>query len=569
LHAITVDTARLSGPITATLSSRRNLVSALVLLVLGTYSSSLAGDFVYDDRRVVVANPLVGHWDWHTLGVIFTRDYWAAYNSVSGGGQIESFYYRPFVHMYELVAYSLVGRNAIGWHLLSVLLHALAAILVMLVLEKSLAAASSLEAKQRRLVAALAAAIFALHPVQGEAVAWISAFANPLGSVFSLGSFYCYLRYRESRKALVIAAAAVLMAAAVLTKETGLVLPGLIIAHELFIFDRERALSARIRAAAIMALPFAGAAAVYFVLRYRALNVLVGKEANLNFPDDASLSLLDTLRTVPALLLAYLRLALMPLKHSMMYDFGPVRSFGGFSFWLPLALCIALGGLLIYFCKRWIEIRIAAAWMLIPILPHLNTSVFSSEEILHDRFLYLSMVGVGLLGAIAMMAAAKRLQFARLGKISIAALILIGLSLSTVGQNMKWGSEAALWTHAAANAPNSRITHMALGRMAEERQDYQRALEEYDAALRVNPDIIDALNDAGLVYARLGRWDEAIANFEHITALTPNKAVAHFNLSVAYAAQKRYADAAREQQIALSLDPGQKWRTQPEPQGQH
>jgi tetratricopeptide (TPR) repeat protein len=89
--------------------------------------------------------------------------------------------------------------------------------------------------------------------------------------------------------------------------------------------------------------------------------------------------------------------------------------------------------------------------------------------------------------------------------------------------------------------------------LAESRQDYDRALDEYAAALRINPDIIDALNNQAFVYAHLGRWGEATANFKRIIELTPNKAVAHLNLSVAYSAQQRFVEAAREKQIAIEL----------------
>jgi len=64
------------------------------------------------------------------------------------------------------------------------------------------------------------------------------------------------------------------------------------------------------------------------------------------------------------------------------------------------------------------------------------------------------------------------------------------------------------------------------------------------------------MNNAAFVQARLGQWDQASRYFERIVSLTPNKAVAHFNLSFAYAVQKRYEDAAREQGAAIDLDPG-------------
>ena len=89
-------------------------------------------------------------------------------------------------------------------------------------------------------------------------------------------------------------------------------------------------------------------------------------------------------------------------------------------------------------------------------------------------------------------------------------------------------------------------------------------MREYEAALKLNPDIIDALNNSAFVYARSGHWPEATRNFERIVSLTPDKASAHFNLSFAYSVQKRYAEAVSEQRRAIELDPNGKgadeWR---------
>jgi tetratricopeptide (TPR) repeat protein len=535
------------------LSGKFVLITALIVLVLSIYVTSVSGDFVYDDQRVVLANPLLGHWDAHTLKAIFTRDYWGAYNLGEAQIIVDSSYYRPLVHIYELVAYELVGKSATGWHWLSILLHALATILVMLVLDKSLLAATDLPQKNRQLIAAFAAAIFAMHSVQSEAVAWISAFANPLGTIFSLAAFYYYLIYRNRRSYTLLALASLLLMAALLTKEIAVVVVLLVIVHELFIFNRQLALPAKLRIAAKPVIAFACVTIGYLMIRYIVLRGLSLEGQNPNFPEDASLTLMDNIRTLPALLLAYLKLAISPFGHSMLYEFNYVRSFSFTGFWLPLCFVLVVSGLLMWWGKNAPEIRIAVVWMLLPLLPHLNTRVFPSEEILHDRYLYLSMIGVALLLSVAAYKSAERLQLSNLSRLSIASAVIIVLCAATMSQNVQWQNENTLWKYASAHAPNSRVGRMALGALAESRQDYASALEEYTAALRINPNIIDALNNQAFVYAHLGRWDEATANFERIVELTPNKAVAHLNLSVAYEMQQRLDEAAREKQKAIEL----------------
>lgn len=535
------------------LSAKFVPVMVLMVLVFSIYTSSISGDFVYDDQRVVLANPLLGHLDGHTLAVIFQRDYWSAYHSNDPNAVIDSSYYRPVVHLYELLVYEIAGKNATTWHWFSILLHALAAVMVMFVLDKSLAAATNLPQKTRQLLATFAAAIFAIHPVQSEAVAWISAFANPLGAIFSLGAFYCYLSYRDRQRYTLIIIGSLLLAAALLTKEIAVVVVLIIAAYELFIFNQELPLSARLRMSAKIAIAFIGVTIGYLAIRYMVLHGLSIEGQNPNFPDDSALTLMDNIRTLPALLVAYLKLAVFPFGHSMLYEFGYVRSYSLTGFWLPFCFVLVAGGSLLLWGKRTPAVRIAAIWMLLPLLPHLNTRVFTSEEIIHDRYLYLSMVGVGLLLSVAAQNGAERLRLSNIGRMSIASVLLIVLCAATISQNAQWQNESTLWRFATAHAPNARVSRMALGVLAESRKDYENAVEEYEAALRINPDILDALNNQAFSYAHLGRWNEATANFERIVELMPNKAGAHMNLSVAYGMQQRFADAEREKQKAIEL----------------
>lgn len=277
----------------------------------------------------------------------------------------------------------------------------------------------------------------------------------------------------------------------------------------------------------------------------------------MNFPEDASLTLADNLRTVPALLTGYMKLLVFSYNHSMMYDFSYVRSLDVGSFWLPLSGLIAAIATLAYFWRSIPELRVAAIWIIFPLLPHLYTRGFLSEEIMHDRYLYKSVFGFGMLAAILMVKAGKsqrlHLPGSRVAIVSL--LIILALGMQTIVQNMHWQNDQMLWTWSARRAPNSRIVHIALGMLAEKSGHLQEAFREYDTALRINPDTVDALNNEAFVYARMGDWNKAAQNFEHIVALTPDKALAHFNLSFAYAVQKNYTDATKEQRRAIELDP--------------
>ncbi len=549
--------------------------AGLVALTLLTFASALSSGFVHDDVFVVKKNPLEGRWDAATLKSVFTRDLWAALRPEGSGEKLESIYYRPVFSVFVMAGLVIARHSELRWHVIAVLVHVIATLLVFYVLERSLSALDTLQAKQRALIAALGAAVFAVHPLQSESVAWVSAVSTTLNTVFMLASFACYLRLRQTEhrepiltRVILILSGSCLFLLGALTKESTLALLLVVAAYELFVFNRNAGALARVRMAALSLGPFLLATAAYLGLRYNALRVWWIQSPNLNFPEDSALTLIDNLRTLPLLLASYMKLAVFPSGLSMLYDLGYVRTLGAASFWLPLLIVALVGGLLFYFARKDLVARLGLIWIAIPLLPNLNTRAFVSDEIIHDRYMYLSLAGCGLLTAAALthLARSERISIGRSAVPWIAGVLLAALATMTMAQNRFWLNDSVVWSHSAERAPNSRTAHLALGLRAETRQDLDGALREYETALQINPDIIDALNNAAFVYAHQGKWPLAARNFERIVALTPDKAVAHFNLSVAYAAQARSADARYELSTAIQLNPSGKqsdeWRAQ-------
>ncbi|MEK6303574.1 MAG: tetratricopeptide repeat protein [Acidobacteriota bacterium] len=549
--------ASLVGPVssgaTVHLEAAANLrlvtLVGISLLVMGAYYNSLAGGFVQDDTPQIIQNPMMGKWNAESLKQAFTRDFWSNIEPDHAREKI-SVYYRPLFLLALMAGHALAGTNPGVWHLIAVCLHLLAAVLAFLVIEKILELTTDEPSKSRTLMAAFATAVFVVHPVQSESTAWISGLVGPLSTVFMLGAFLCYLAYRRQPTALPLAGVVLLFLMATLTKEQTLVLPIIILACELLVFrNKEEARLSQQGKTVLLATM--GVAAFYLASRYAAIGVFVGRNRNLNFADDASLTLADQLRTLPALLLQYCKLVVYPADLSLMYAFGYVRNLSVTGFWLPLVAVSGLAAVLIYWARRAQAVAIAAIWIVVPLLPHLNTRAFVSEEIIHDRYLYGSMIGIGIVAALLLWRVSARATV----RAVLATLVVLALMGLTVRQNRQWRTDESLWRRAAETAPESRLVHLALGAIAEKANRPEVALAEYESILESHPNVIDALNDSAFVYARQRRWAEATRNFERIVSLTPGKAVSHFNLSFAYAVQKRYDEAAREQQTAIDLDP--------------
>src|SRR3954464_1722278 len=152
----------------------------LILLLAGgalLYARSLAYNFVYDDFIQIVANPRVTSWTYAPS--YFTEQLWAGVQNAS--------YYRPLLLVWMRLNNALFGFNPVGWHAASIALHLAATALAFLLARRIL---------QDARAALLVAAIFLLHPLQVESVAWPSAANESLAAIFI---FACYLFFLKSR----------------------------------------------------------------------------------------------------------------------------------------------------------------------------------------------------------------------------------------------------------------------------------------------------------------------------------------------------------------------------------
>lgn len=557
--------------------ARRYRVFLLLAIVIGvTYFNSLQGEFVYDDLTQELNNKSFGHWDPETIRYIFSHDFWSTVTK-KPETSVDSIYYRPVLNLALMATYEVAGYGAFRWHLVVLGLHILCVFILFLLLEESLAL-TGVGPPARRAMAFIACLVFAVHPVQTESVAWISDIGNPFVALLVFASFGFYLWFRRRKRYRYLVVSAFFFVLAVLSKESAIAIIPIIVGCELFVFTRlpgenpetpapqSSRWKARLKVAVLSAIPFCLIEIGYLGLRLKALGTWVGKFASGNFPDDAALTKLDNLLTLPKLLLAYGRLLAAPFDLSPMYDFSYVRTATWHDFWLPLIIVLILAVILSAIMIFERVVRLAVFWC-IPIIPHLRTQTFPSELIIQDHYLYLTMVGWGLMIAWLIYKVSKRAvdparKWVLAGAVAAFFVAMCGL---TIVQNTQWSDQIVFWDNAARHAPNSRLIHFELGRLAEEQGDYEGALNHYSSALSVNPNLVDALTNTGFVLAHEHRWTLAAQFFERVVQLTPESATAHFNLSVAYAGENRRSDAISQLNQAIQLEPsGQRqneWKT--------
>jgi tetratricopeptide (TPR) repeat protein len=508
---------------------------ALFLLIAATvivYANSLGGDFLYDDLKQIVANPQLRSWG--NILHAFVSDVWDFQRGTSTDVSLP--YYRPLFTIYLTLGFKLFGLWTPGWHLLNLAVHAGATLAVYFLLRRL---------SGNGQMAALAAAIFGLHPAHVESVAWISGIPDPLAALFFVPSLLCYLRFREEERRRWLAASVFAFALSALCKETALALPLIIAVYELA--RKQPSLSARIKAAAGGLIPFALVAVGYLAVRVLVLGKLGWDHPMMARVPDAAIWL-----TVPSVVASYLQHLIAPFYLSLIYG-GPFATHAAdWHFLLPAAL---LSGLAIWLwaCRRRVtpEMWVALALIFAPLLPVLNLRVFHQENIIQDRYLYLPSVGFCYLAAwlMAFVARARPKPAALL-----AGVVLLSFGASTALQNRVWHDATALWQRAIAYAPESWTARYNLGLAYLESKDYDAARMQLSEAARLNPHLPIIHNNLALAEARLNETDAAIESLQRALKLDPQLVEARVNLGTILFSRGDYPSAREQFLLALERD---------------
>ena len=516
-------------------------LASLLAITFLCYIRTLSFDFVYDDEILIVNNPLI-------LSPRSIPDYFTQHLIQFVNPYAPGIYYRPVQFLWLLLNRMLWGTNPLGWHLSVVILHTAAAGCVYLLARRIV---------QEKAAAWLAGAVFALHPVHVESVAWAMGFIDPLFTLLVLTSFLCYLEARErpDRRNRWAAGALLFYSLAAFAKEPALVLPLLVFSHA-FISGAStpgpvgRMAWVRLRSGFVAAGPYLAITTIYLAARLAVLKSL--SRAITSLPWGVVVA------TLPRVLWSYLKLIFWPSGLSVFYDVPYVQPSEAASVLLPAVALVLVGVGLLWWARRSIPAAVAVSWAVLPLLVLLNLCAFPAGEIVHDRYIYLASVGFALLAALAWKSLrSTRVQLlADAGTRALSAVFLVvAMGAGTVYYTGFWANNQTLYSRAISIAPNNDIATNNYAGLYVARGDYAGAISLYSRILSRNSDFWLANYNLGYCFYKLGRFDEAEKYLQRAAALDASFADPHLYLGLIRLQAGRAADAEAEFRRALALQP--------------
>jgi len=444
----------------------------------------------------------------------------AAHASASGFGAIFAVRQtRPLTFLTFWLNRALGDHDAFGYHALNLALH-LAAVL--------LAYQCLLRLVDRR-AAWLAAALFAVHPLQAEAVNYIWARAIVLAAVFVFASL---LAWMDNRPWLSVA----LFALALLAKEECAAFP-----LALWLLDAPRRVSARqtesprhvlrtswVPLAVMLALSLAAGLRTIW-----AAAATPGTQAGAQ----AGVTPWHYLLAQGAVLWRYLRLFAFPYGFTVDAEIHVPAAWLGVAAWLAIVAALAA----LWRWRRDLAIWLTAAAILL--LP--SSSIFPAADLAADRRMYLAMFPLAAAAALLLVRLRTRAMQ------TVAALVIAALVVVSIGRTQVWASDESLWREAVRRAPDKVRPRIQLSRSV----GTQEALALLAEASRIAPDDATVAAETGRVLLAAGRPAEALAQFGRALALAPRDANNYNNRGVALQALGQTEAARGDFRRALELDP--------------
>jgi Flp pilus assembly protein TadD len=492
--------------------------AAALVAMLWAYAPAMSGPFLFDDAFLPFTVSSLGQQslsNWlHSVRPLLMLTYWMS---------------------------SQLSPNDTWWfHFMNVMIHAIASGLAFFIVRRLLLWAAVEESK-RNLLAGVAAALFLLHPVQTEAVAYLAGRSESLSVMLAFAAFTVFLYRRQAAATCGTAAAVfVLFLAALAAKEQTIALPALFLLTDYWFSDFSfRGIRANWKIYAPMVA--AGLAGLWF---YREL-ITNATTAGFGLKE---FTWYQYFFTQCRALWVYIGLFLFPVNLSADWDFNISRTVLDKGAIVGLVALVAVAAAAWHWRRRFPLASYGYFVFLALMAP--TSSILPIKDPIAERRLYFAIIGLLLI----VVDVLSRLRVERKVLEIGAAAVVLAAMLGTHARAEVWSNAESLWKDTVAKSPDKWRPHSQLAYAYYSDQRYDLAVQEYQKAAALHPADADLLLDWGLSYNGLNRTDDALEKMEQAAVIKPSAHVLS-QIGMIDGEAKRWNDALQALGAAERLDP--------------
>jgi len=493
------------------------LFAAGMIIANIAYSPALNGPFLFDDYHLPFSNPNAGH---------MPMAFWI-------GGV------RPVLMASYWLNYQVSGTHAPSYRFSNLIIHAATTVVVFFLLQRLLELARI--PRNTFLISLFGAALFLLHPLQTESVAYVAGRSELVSGFFLLSAWLVFVKHIENETKLATALIILLLAAAaVLGKESAISLPAVLLLTDWY--WNPAGLREQIRRRWKLYLPIligglvAGIAIIHSLSRSNAALSVKGVT-----PFRYAI-------TECHVILTYLRLFLIPIGQNGDWQVPFYRSLADHGAWLYiLGILILLCGIVLSY-RRAPLLSFGLAVFLVLLMP--TSSIVPINDALAERRMYVPIVGLILAGVA--IAQCFHLDSAR--SRAAATVVLVVAATLTFQRSRVWGSDVAFWENVIQETPGNSRAHLGLGDSYLFRRRFADALKEFEAVEKLDGASEKTILNRVLVYEYNRRYDLALDALHKVAAMHPT-AYVYTHIGYAEASFGHVKESLAAFNLAVDLDP--------------
>lgn len=480
-------------------------------------------------------DPIYIHENHHIRSEISLENvYWAFSTKYAG-------VWYPLTWLSLMLDHQLYGLNAGGYHITNLVLHILSTLLLFWLLNRMTGSLWR---------SAFVAALFALHPLHVETVAWITKRKDVLSAFFWMLTLCLYVYYVEKpvvKRYLPVLFSFVL---ALMSKQMVVTLPLMMILLDYWPLKRFKLKGKNFFWQLKEKTPFFVLSAFFSLLvvwigkshfEYKPYNVFL-----FGFP------LISRLANIPISFMTYVKKIFWPCDLAVFYPFAH-----HVSLWLATGcamLILAVSVFAIMARQRFPSLFVGWLWYAITIMPVIGI-LQSSERIVSDNYTYLPSIGIFIMAAWGMPLFFRRESMRQkiLGMSCVSMLTV--MAVLTWQQCGYWENSISVWTRALQVTEDNYFTRYSLAVTLLKEDRTTEAIDHFSAALRLQPNYDDAYFNRGGAYDRLGQYQRAIEDYTQVIRLQPQKADAYSNRGASCYKLNHFMEAIQDYNEALRLQP--------------
>jgi Tfp pilus assembly protein PilF len=551
---------------------------AIIFITFLIYSNTFNAPFQFDDAPNIVDNPAIKNLHY------FSDPSRVENVNKSVGLNAPLFKTRYIGYLTFALNYRLHGLDVRGYHLVNIFIHMFNSLLLYWFITLTFKTPFfSVTGRHlvfpdgaRNFIVVFTALLFAVHPIQTQAVTYIVQRFTSLATFFYLMSLVMYIKWKESKEqqpkryvpsAMFYAVSLLSAVLAMKTKEFAFTLPVVMAMYELMFFNgkiMKRLLYLAPFFLTVLLIPLSLAVTGWSLSDISRINE---EAANISGAS-VSISRGEYLFTQLRVIVTYIRLLFIPINQNIDYDYPIFRSFFSPSIVLSFLflLSVIIAGIYLYrLSKRsetkdrfWLRLTtFGIFWFFIALFA--ESGVIPIRDVIFEHRVYLPSVGffIALTAAIAAVREKWGISiiYAKKTILYVMITVILVLSGATYARNNLWSDSVRLWRDIVMKSPKKARPYNNLALILSKNGQVSLAEDYFKTALKINNDYIEPYFNLGTDYEALGKYEKAEWAYRNVLRINPRDAVAHNRLGVVYGNLKRYGAAEEEFRHCLQINP--------------